>query len=86
MLHPADFIFDHNRLIILDDESTCRHEDTSLEFFIFLAACLEGQMGDWNLVSAMLLSHAAKTGTNRHFQTGSTLPLDFALVLLLMLE
>jgi len=42
MLHPADLIFDHNRLILLDDEPTCRHEDTSLERFIFLAACLEG--------------------------------------------
>jgi hypothetical protein len=86
MLYPADLIFDDNRLILLDDEPACSHEDTSLKLFIFLAARLEGQMGDLNLVSSAVPLDAAKTGTNRHFQTVSTLPLSFDPVLLPMLE
>jgi hypothetical protein len=46
MPHSADFIFDNNRLVLLKDEPARRYENTSFKPFIFLAARLEGQMGD----------------------------------------
>lgn len=49
MLHPADFIFNHDRLVLLDDEPSRSHKNTGLQLLIFLAASLEGQMGDCNL-------------------------------------
>lgn len=86
MLHSADLVFDNNRLVFLNDESTRRHKDTGLKLFIFLAACLEGEMGDCNLISPMVPCTLENVGTNKNSRTGSTLPLDFRPVSLLMLE
>ena len=46
MLNLADLVLNNNRLVLLDDETSCGHEDTSLKLLISLATRLKGQMGD----------------------------------------
>lgn len=49
MLHSTDFVLNHDRLILLDDETSSGHKDTCLEILIFPVAGFESQMRNCNL-------------------------------------